>query len=253
MFRFIADINNEQQEIYAFNIHAKAFGDQGSYDQRVAASGELKEYLDRNRASDNVIMIGDYNDEIVNSTFNDNVSPYKNFDDDPEYTIVTKKLEENGFGSQSSGSFIDHITFTSELSDDYFEGTERVENPFYVGSYLSTTSDHFPVWTRFKFGILTSNDDEVLATPTSIALNQNYPNPFNPSTTISYTLDSSTNVSLSVYDITGRKVATLVNGRQTAGAQEVRFDASSLASGVYIYRLETATGASLTKKMVLIK
>ncbi|HCT51713.1 MAG TPA: glycoside hydrolase, partial [Balneola sp.] len=82
---------------------------------------------------------------------------------------------------------------------------------------------------------------------------QNYPNPFNPSTTISYTLDSSTNVSLSVYDITGRKVATLVNGRQTAGAQEVRFDASSLASGVYIYRLETATGASLTKKMVLIK
>jgi endonuclease/exonuclease/phosphatase family metal-dependent hydrolase len=253
MFRFTADINDEQQEVYAFNIHAKAFGDQSSYNQRVAASAELKEYLDRNRASDNVIMIGDYNDEIVNSTFNDNVSPYKNFDDDPEYTIVTKKLEENGFGSQSSGSFIDHITFTSELSDDYFEGTERVENPFYVGSYLSTTSDHFPIWMRFKFGVLTSNEDEIIETPTTVSLNQNYPNPFNPSTTISYTLDSSTNVSLSVYDITGRKVATLVNGRQTAGAQEVRFDASSLASGVYIYRLETATGASLTKKMVLIK
>ena len=253
MFRFTADINDEQQEVYAFNIHAKAFGDQSSYNQRVAASAELKEYLDRNRASDNVIMIGDYNDEIVNSTFNDNVSPYKNFDDDPEYTIVTKKLEENGFGSQSSGSFIDHITFTSELSDDYFEGTERVENPFYVGSYLSTTSDHFPIWMRFKFGVLTSNEDEIIETPTTVSLKQNYPNPFNPSTTISYTLYSSTNVNLNVYDITGRKVATLVNGRQTAGAQEVRFDASSLASGVYIYRLETVTGASLTKKMVLIK
>ena len=175
------------------------------------------------------------------------------YDDDPEYTIVTKKLEENGFGSQSSGSFIDHITFTSELSDDYFEGTERVENPFYVGSYLSTTSDHFPIWMRFKFGVLTSNDDEIIETPTTVSLNQNYPNPFNPSTTISYTLDSSTNVRLNVYDITGRKVATLVNGRQAAGAQEVRFDASSLASGVYIYRLQTATGANLTKKMVLIK
>ena len=81
MFRFIADINNEQQEIYAFNIHAKAFGDQSSYNQRVAASVELKEYLDRNRASDNVLMLGDYNDEIVNFTFNDNPSPYKNFDD----------------------------------------------------------------------------------------------------------------------------------------------------------------------------
>jgi len=253
LFRFMADINNEQQEIYAFNIHAKAFGDQSSYDQRVAASIELKEYLDRNRASDNVIMLGDYNDEIVSSTFSGNDSPYKNFDDDAEYTIVTKNLEESGFGSQSSGSFIDHITFTSELSDDYFEGTERVENPFYVGSYLSTTSDHFPIWTRFTFGTLTSNDDEGFENPTTVSLNQNYPNPFNPSTIISYTLNTSTNVKLNVYNITGRKVATLVNGRQTAGAQEVRFDASSLASGVYIYRLQTTSGTTLSKKMILIK
>ncbi len=253
MFRFMADINNEQQEIYAFNIHAKAFGDQSSYDQRVAASIELKEYLDRNRASDNVIMLGDYNDEIVSSTFSGNESPYKNFDEDSEYTIITKNLEEGGFGSHSSGSFLGHITFTSELSDDYFEGTERVENPFYVGSYLSTTSDHFPVWMRFKFGVLTSNEDESFENPTKVSLNQNYPNPFNPSTVISYTLESSTNVTLNVYDITGRKVASLVNGRQTAGAQEVRFDASSLASGVYIYRLQTAAGANLTKKMILIK
>lgn len=253
LFRFMANINGEQQEIYTFNIHAKAFGDQSSYNQRVNASAELKEYLDRNYRNDNVIFLGDYNDEILTSTFTGNPSPYKNFDDDSEYTIVTKNLEESGFASHSSGSFISHITFTSELSDDYFEGTERVENPFYVGSYLSTTSDHFPVWMRFAFGTLTSNDDELLETPTTVSLNQNYPNPFNPSTIISYTLDSSTNVKLNVYDITGRKVATLVNGRQTAGAQEVRFDASSLASGVYIYRLETATGVTLSKKMILIK
>lgn len=253
LFRFMANINGEQQEIYTFNIHAKAFGDQSSYNQRVNASAELKEYLDRNYRNDNVIFLGDYNDEILTSTFTGNPSPYKNFDDDSEYTIVTKNLEESGFASHSSGSFISHITFTSELSDDYFEGTERVENPFYVGSYLSTTSDHFPVWMRFAFGTLTSNDDEGLENPTTVTLNQNYPNPFNPSTVISYTLDSSTNVTLNVYDITGRKVATLVNGRQTAGAQEVRFDASSLASGVYIYRLQTAKGANLTKKMILIK
>lgn len=253
LFRFMADINGEQQEFYTFNIHAKAFGDQGSYDQRVAASAELKEYLDRNRASDNVMVLGDYNDEILTSTFTGNVSPYKNFDDDSEYTIVTKNLEEKGFASQSFGSFLDHITFTSELSDEYFTGTERVENPSYVGSYLSTTSDHYPIWTRFKFGIITSNDDETLETPETITLNQNYPNPFNPSTVISYTLKSATNVTLNVYDITGRRVATLVNGRQAAGAQEISFDASSLASGVYIYRLQTTNGASLTKKMVLVK
>ena len=253
LFRFIANINDEQQEIYAFNIHAKAFGDQESYNKRVVASEELKEYLDRNYRNDNVIFLGDYNDEILTSTFTGNPSPYKNFDDDSEYTIVTKNLEESGFASHSSGSFISHITFTSELSDDYFEGTERVENPSYVGSYLSTTSDHYPVWTRFKFGIITSNDDEILETPETVTLNQNYPNPFNPSTVISYTLKSSTNVTLNVYDITGRRVASLVNGRQAAGAQEVSFNASSLASGVYIYRLQTTNGASLTKKMVLVK
>tara|TARA_R110002124_G_scaffold154372_2_gene321375 strand:+ start:479 stop:3070 length:2592 start_codon:yes stop_codon:yes gene_type:complete len=253
LFRFIANINDEQQEIYAFNIHAKAFGDQESYNKRVVASEELKEYLDRNYRNDNVIFLGDYNDEILTSTFTGNPSPYKNFDDDSEYTIVTKNLEESGFASHSSGSFISHITFTSELSDDYFEGTERVENPSYVGSYLSTTSDHYPVWTRFKFGIITSNDDEILETPETVTLNQNYPNPFNPSTVISYTLKSSTNVTLNVYDITGRRVASLVNGRQAAGAQEVSFNASSLASGVYIYRLQTTDGASLTKKMVLVK
>ena len=209
--------------------------------------------MDRNYRNDNVIFLGDYNDEILTSTFTGNPSPYKNFDDDSEYTIVTKNLEESGFASHSSGSFISHITFTSELSDDYFEGTERVENPSYVGSYLSTTSDHYPVWTRFKFGIITSNDDEILETPETVTLNQNYPNPFNPSTVISYTLKSSTNVTLNVYDITGRRVASLVNGRQAAGAQEVSFNASSLASGVYIYRLQTTDGASLTKKMVLVK
>jgi endonuclease/exonuclease/phosphatase family metal-dependent hydrolase len=253
MFRFNANINNEQQEIYAFNIHAKAFGDQGSYDQRVAASIELKEYLDRNYASDNVIMLGDYNDEITSSTFNQNESPYKNFLDDSEYTIISKALEDDGFASQSSGSFLDHITISSELSDEYFTGTERVENPSYVGSYLSTTSDHYPVWTRFKFGIITSNDDEVIETPRSVTLNQNYPNPFNPSTVISYDLNSAANVNLSVYDITGRKITTLLNERQGAGAQQVTFDASSLASGVYIYRLQTSNGVTLTKKMVLVK
>jgi hypothetical protein len=253
LFRFNANINNVEQVVYAFNIHAKAFGDQTSYDQRVNASAELKAYLDGNYSRDNVIMLGDYNDEILSSTFSGNTSPYKNFDDDSEYTIITKNLESDGFASQSSGSFLDHITFTSELSDEYFVGTERVENPSYVGSYLSTTSDHYPVWTRFKFGVITSNDEEMLDTPGTVTLKQNYPNPFNPSTVISYTLNSSTNVSLNVYDITGRKIATLVNERQTAGVQEVSFDASSLASGVYIYRLQTTEGSTLTKKMILVK
>ncbi len=249
---FQAVFDQEIRDIKAYNIHAKALGEQEDYVRRRDASITLKNYLDQNEAESNVIVIGDYNDEILASSVGGQDSPYKNFDDDSEYTILTKTLEERGFTSYSGFSMIDHITITSELMDEYFEGTERVENPSYIGSYLSQTSDHYPVWVRFRWGIITSNEDEALSTVNHIQLNQNYPNPFNPTTTISYSLDQTTNVSLEVFDLMGRKVSTLVQGRQTAGEKTINFDASSLASGVYIYRL-VAGGQVLTKKMVLLK
>jgi hypothetical protein len=84
-------------------------------------------------------------------------------------------------------------------------------------------------------------------------LNQNYPNPFNPSTTISFNLPTSMEISLKVYDLLGREVATLINNEQyTAGLNNVTFDASNLASGMYIYEL-TSANLSITKKMSLIK
>ncbi|GAB5408051.1 MAG: hypothetical protein BalsKO_04160 [Balneolaceae bacterium] len=252
MLHFNAAINNEIQEIYAYNIHAKAFGEQSDYSQRINASGQLKNYLDNFRAEDNVILLGDFNDEILQSTVEGEDSPYKNFDDDEEYTIITKNLEEKGATSFSRFSMIDHIVFSSELSDEYFTGTERVENPFYIGSFLSETSDHFPVWVRFEFGMPISNETEPEDIVSEIRLDQNYPNPFNPNTTISYNLADNSNVTLAVYDLMGRKVATLVNGKQSAGEQSINFDASNLASGIYIYRLSTGSQL-LTKKMILLK
>jgi len=99
-----------------------------------------------------------------------------------------------------------------------------------------------------------SNEEELVnEVPTSITLNQNYPNPFNPSTTISFELPAAQAVTINVYDITGRQVATLVNGQRfSAGQNAINFDASSLASGVYIYRL-TSGAVQLTRKMTLIK
>ena len=84
------------------------------------------------------------------------------------------------------------------------------------------------------------------------ALLGSYPNPFNPSATISYTLDNSDLVKLSVYDLSGRQVATLVDGYRDAGAHEVNFDASGLASGVYVYRLSSGQQVA-SGKMVLMK
>lgn len=83
-------------------------------------------------------------------------------------------------------------------------------------------------------------------------MEQNYPNPFNPTTTINYQIPTSGNVTIKVYDILGNEVANLVDGYMESGRYEVDFDASSLASGVYIYRLYVNDYVNV-KKMVLLK
>jgi hypothetical protein len=92
-------------------------------------------------------------------------------------------------------------------------------------------------------------DDNVVLT---YELAQNYPNPFNPATQIRYTLEQSSNVTLRVYDMLGREVASLVNENQNAGRHVVDFNASSFASGVYLYRLEAGSFIQV-KKMILMK
>ncbi|MCX6641413.1 MAG: SBBP repeat-containing protein [bacterium] len=88
--------------------------------------------------------------------------------------------------------------------------------------------------------------------PKEYRLEQNYPNPFNPTTTISYTLPTAGLVNLSIYDVAGKRVAELVNGRRDAGVQQVTFDGSALATGVYFCRLQ-AGDYSGVQKMALVK
>lgn len=88
--------------------------------------------------------------------------------------------------------------------------------------------------------------------PSEFGLDQNYPNPFNPATTIEYSLPVRSRVALSIYDMLGRLVATLVDGVQDAGVQTVRWDAASRPSGIYICRL-TAEGFVQSRVMVLLK
>jgi len=98
-----------------------------------------------------------------------------------------------------------------------------------------------------------SKEVEVNVTaPKVFSLQQNYPNPFNPSTVIKYAVPSDGFVTLSVYNILGQKVASLVNQNVKAGSYEVKFNASNLSSGIYIYKLE-AGSFNATKKMMLVK
>jgi uncharacterized protein YfaQ (DUF2300 family) len=99
----------------------------------------------------------------------------------------------------------------------------------------------------------TSRVEQLSSTaPKTFLLEQNYPNPFNPSTTIRYQLPVASEVKLEVYDVLGKKVATLVSERQAAGYYQYVWNANGLTSGVYFYRLQAGTFTQ-TKKMILVK
>ncbi len=91
-----------------------------------------------------------------------------------------------------------------------------------------------------------------LQVPKSFSLSQNYPNPFNPTTEIDYSVPKETRVTLTVYDVLGQEVETLVNEEQNVGRYQVQFNGSRLASGVYFYRL-VAGSHVITKKMLELK
>jgi hypothetical protein len=88
--------------------------------------------------------------------------------------------------------------------------------------------------------------------PVEFALGQNYPNPFNPATQLAFDLPEASNVRLAVFDVLGRQVALLADGAFEAGTHEVTFNAESMPSGVYLYRIEAGT-YSATRRMMLLK
>ncbi len=96
-------------------------------------------------------------------------------------------------------------------------------------------------------------DNEVnIGVPVQYELSQNYPNPFNPSTTINFDIPREGNVSIKIFDLSGKEVGTIVNETMAAGYHSVRYDGSSLTSGIYFYTLE-ADNFTATKKLVLLK
>ncbi len=143
----------------------------------------------------------------------------------------------------------------------WVNGNGVVNGNAYLDSYQLTYTDGQPS-TGFiifddlravSYGMATSNEDESFSEiPSEIELRQNYPNPFNPSTNISFGLPNRSNVELIVYDLLGRKVATVFSGSKASGFHTVSFDASNLASGIYLYQLRTDYGI-VSKRMTLMK
>ncbi len=125
------------------------------------------------------------------------------------------------------------------------------ESPFFNGRI-----DDFTVYNYVPEGYADTTTitsvDEPAELPRKVTLDKNYPNPFNPTTRIDFSLPKASDIELTVYDVLGRHVATLIDGKRQAGTYSVSFDAGNFSSGVYLYRLKTEN-RTLSRKMLLLK
>ncbi|MBU1095047.1 MAG: T9SS type A sorting domain-containing protein [Bacteroidetes bacterium] len=129
-----------------------------------------------------------------------------------------------------------------------------VRDPEAVNEVKTIVIDKIEGVDRFSDDVIITsvNENYNSISDLSFKLQQNYPNPFNPTTTIQYSIKNDGMVSLKVYNIIGQEVVSLVNGFKKAGYHQVNFDASKLASGVYIYQIQSGSFVS-AKKMLLMK
>ncbi len=118
--------------------------------------------------------------------------------------------------------------------------------------FMSSESNPVGFWYLASRELNVEVEQNSLNVPGEFQLQQNYPNPFNPTTTIEFALPKQSNVTLKLFDILGREMATLVDAELESGVHKINFDGKDLASGIYFYRIH-AEGFLKTKKLMLLK
>jgi len=175
-------------------------------------------------------------------------APYYYYIDSTQYTMVSNPvilpLSINPF---------DHYTFSCFHTEYVSPGTHTLIGglhyyfPDYIGGLQTIESDQI----IFEVSV-TINISNEMTLPKSIYVAQNYPNPLNPTTTIEYSLPQRSDIQITIYDLVGRKVTTLVSETQDAGYKSVQWDASNISSGMYFYQI-MAGEFVWTRKMLVLK
>ena len=194
------------------------------------------------------------------------------------YAFVRPFTDSNGltvvnFSSTSKSVTMDltatNLKFTGGFnqSSTYWVNNLYIDTSYQVqGSELNNFNVTLPAYGSAVYTIAISEEavvlppippivsvgNETASVPKSYVLFQNYPNPFNPSTTIRFSIINPDVVKIKIYDVLGREVRTLVNEFKQAGTYELQFSANGLASGIYLYRIESGNFVQ-TKKMILLK
>ncbi len=164
--------------------------------------------------------------------------------------LFSTESDSNGFKTSSAPTFADLDEMLEEL--EVAQGAS-IELKWTVVATAGDSSRFASAANTITLSrLLGVGTESEIEKPQAFSLSQNYPNPFNPTSNIRFTLPQANNVRLDVYNINGQLVQTLVNSRMNAGEHTVQFDAGSLASGVYIYRIISGNFVQ-SKKMTLIK
>ena len=280
-FMMEADVtlNGQTKTMNFVGLHARANGStnsQSRYDMRKYDVEVLKDSLDMYYSDKNVMILGDYNDDVdvtVADGINTTVSTYQAYINDTEnYYILTAILSEQGFRSYAfRENMIDHITVTSELSDNYVDASARVHYEYFDSEYTSTASDHFPVSIRMilKDEVTSAKNNpnmvQICQNGHSIFVSENavpaflskgavlgacngsevsvnaVPNPVVNETTLTLRNFKNGQSYLSVYDLGGNVIKTdkvLVK----KGEVTYSLDMSSYISGLYIVEVKNGFG-----------
>jgi endonuclease/exonuclease/phosphatase family metal-dependent hydrolase len=238
---FDATLNGVKRRFHAFVIHAKSGSTQRDYDLRTSDAKLLYDFLNTSYPTQNVILAGDFNDSPTASIFQSLPTPYLPFvQDSVRYTTITASLARQGLSSFSTGGMIDNVVVSNELTRSALTGGEKIESPFtYIAGYTTTTTDHFPVTTRFLLDRITSVQAPLKSAQTLNVV----PNPATEFATLRFTPEASAEAVLTVSDVLGKtlwsSVMTVRGGEEFA--QSILLE--NFARGLYVCRVQAGNGS----------
>ncbi|MGN7808171.1 T9SS type A sorting domain-containing protein [Flavobacterium johnsoniae] len=236
-----ANVGGVKKEINLIDLHARANSgtDISKYNQRKYDIDYLKDALDAEYPDANLILLGDFNDDVKAWVGNANTpSSYKKFvDDTTNYNALTLGISQAGaYSFLSSQGFLDHILISSELNEDYIANSITVYDPRNdIANYTTTTSDHGPVIARFNL------KQDVLSTPDFGTKNgfyvKAYPNPTSDVINFTVKTNESKNLKLRLYDLNGRALGNPIDIQSSEEVNTTVMSLRNLNAGLYIYTL----------------
>lgn len=253
MVQIETNVGGVKKLLNLVDLHSRANSgtDIGKYNMRKYDAQVLKDSLDHYYPNSNLIILGDFNDDVKASVITPNPSSYKSFvDDKTNYNALTLEISQAGaYSFLSSGGFLDHIIISNELNDQYIDKSIAVYDPRTdIASYTTTTSDHGPVIARFEL------KEDNLATIDFENKNgyfvSAYPNPAYDVVNIAVKTKDDKVLKLRLYDISGHLVANPVEVKGTTENSTSVIQLSNLKTGIYVYTLSENNKVIYSNKII---